>query len=107
MTPEEGLHTGEFRLLEVDHRAILPINLNIRAVVTSADVIHSLAIPRLGIKIDAIPGRLNQVGFFALRSGVYYGQCSEICGANHSFIPIALEIVPFSVFREWLQVNSQ
>jgi len=107
MSPEGSLNTGEYRLLEVDHRAVLPINLNIRAVVTSADVIHSLAVPCLGVKVDAIPGRLNQVGFFGLRAGIYYGQCSEICGANHSFMPIVLEMVPFDVFREWLQVNSQ
>ncbi len=105
ISPDDRLNTGEFRLLEVDHRTILPVILNIRAIITAADVIHSWTIPRLGVKVDAVPGRLNQLGFFCTRSGVYYGQCSEICGANHSFIPIALEIVPFKVFREWLKVN--
>ena len=103
--PDDSLNTGEFRLLEVDHRTVLPTNLNIRAIITAADVIHAWTVPRLGVKVDAVPGRLNQLGFFAIRSGVYYGQCSEICGANHSFIPISLEIVPFYVFREWLQSN--
>lgn len=105
ISSDDRLHTGEFRLLEVDHRIVLPINLNIRAVVTAADVIHAWTIPRLGVKVDAVPGRLNQLGFFCLRSGVYYGQCSEICGANHSFIPISLEIVPFNIFSSWLKVN--
>nr|ACR00050.1 cytochrome c oxidase subunit II [Auchenoplax crinita] len=106
MMLDSDLNTGEFRLLEVDHRTVLPINLNIRAVITAADVIHAWAVPSLGVKVDAVPGRLNQVGFFGLRSGVYYGQCSEICGANHSFMPISLEMVPFTVFSEWLTVNS-
>lgn len=103
--PENSLRTGEYRLLEVDHRLVLPIGLNIRAVITAADVIHAWTIPRLGVKIDAVPGRLNQIGFFGIRSGIYYGQCSEICGANHSFIPICLEFVPFKVFSDWLKAN--
>lgn len=103
--PDTSLNIGEFRLLEVDYRLILPVNLNIRAIITAADVIHAWTIPRLGVKVDAIPGRLNQLGFFCLRSGVYYGQCSEICGANHSFIPISLEMVPFNIFRKWLESN--
>uniref|UniRef100_A0A1X9ZNR8 Cytochrome c oxidase subunit 2 n=1 Tax=Decemunciger sp. AB-2017 TaxID=1980157 RepID=A0A1X9ZNR8_9ANNE len=106
MKPDSNLNTGEFRLLEVDHRTILPINLNIRTIVTAADVIHSWAIPVLGVKVDAVPGRLNQISFLALRVGVFYGQCSEICGANHSFMPIVLELVPFNIFEEWLKINS-
>lgn len=80
-----------FRLLDVDSRLILPTNIYIRTLVTSEDVIHSWAIPSLGLKVDAIPGRLNQLNFFLIRSGIFYGQCSEICGVNHRFIPIVIE----------------
>ena len=80
-----------FRLLEVDNRLVLPCNTNIRILVTATDVIHSWTVPSLGLKVDAIPGRLNQIGVIINLPGVFYGQCSEICGANHSFIPIALE----------------
>lgn len=93
MIPTDDLQPGEFRLLEVDNRIVIPIQLEIRLLVTAADVIHSWAIPALGIKIDGIPGRLNQLGFTVRRPGVFYGQCSEICGANHTFIPIAIEVV--------------
>lgn len=80
-----------FRLLEVDNRLVLPCKTNIRILITASDVIHSWTIPSLGVKVDAVPGRLNQVGLIITIPGVFYGQCSEICGANHSFIPIALE----------------
>jgi cytochrome c oxidase subunit 2 len=99
--PTEDLNPGEFRLLEVDNRIVVPIQLEIRLLVTAADVIHSWTIPSLGIKIDGIPGRLNQLGFTVRRPGVFYGQCSEICGANHTFIPIALEAVDAKSFIEW------
>lgn len=99
--PAEELKTGEFRLLEVDNRLVIPINLEVRILITAADVIHSWAIPRIGIKVDAIPGRLNQLGFTARRPGVFYGQCSEICGANHSFIPIAIEVIDSNSFINW------
>lgn len=100
--PEEDLKFGQHRLLEVDNRIVLPIHTQVRIIVTSSDVIHSWTIPRLGVKIDAIPGRLNQFGFTTLGSGVLYGQCSEICGANHSFIPISLEIVDLTRFNNWV-----
>lgn len=99
--PAEELKTGEFRLLEVDNRLVIPINLEVRILITAADVIHSWAIPRIGIKVDAIPGRLNQLGFTARRPGVFYGQCSEICGANHTFIPIAIEVIDSNSFINW------
>lgn len=92
---------GEYRLLDVDHRVVLPTGKNIRGLVTGGDVIHSWSLPSAGVKADAVPGRLNQVNFNAIRSSVLYGQCSEICGANHRFIPIAVEIVSFSRFLEW------
>lgn len=101
ITPTEELQTGEYRLLEVDNRLVVPINLEVRILVTAADVIHSWTIPRLGIKVDAVPGRLNQLGFTVRRPGVYYGQCSEICGANHSFIPIAIEVIDSNSFINW------
>lgn len=84
---------GQLRLLDVDERLVLPTNSLIRVLVTAADVIHSWAVPSLGVKIDAIPGRLNQVWLTIQRPGVFYGQCSELCGANHAFMPIVVEAV--------------
>lgn len=102
MLPTDELVSGQFRLLEVDHRAVVPMKTEVRVLVTAADVIHAWTIPRLGVKADAIPGRLNQLGFSINRPGVFYGQCSEICGANHSFIPIALESVNNEAFTQWI-----
>jgi len=99
--PEEETRPNQFRLLEVDNRAVLPILAEIRILVTAADVIHSWTVPALGIKADAIPGRLNQLTTFINRPGVFYGQCSEICGANHSFIPIVVEAVDTPTFTKW------
>lgn len=93
--------TGEFRLLDVDHRVVLPVQKNVRGLVTGADVIHSWALPAVGVKADAVPGRLNQVNFSMIRSSVLYGQCSEICGANHSFMPIVVEGVSLGKFFDW------
>lgn len=104
--PVNELEAGEFRLLEVDHRIVMPIETDIRVLVTSADVIHSWTIPSLGVKADAIPGRLNQLRFYLKYPGVFYGQCSEICGANHSFIPIVLESVPLENFINWVVMAS-
>nr|YP_009318299.1 cytochrome c oxidase subunit II [Lunella granulata]AOZ71780.1 cytochrome c oxidase subunit II [Lunella granulata] len=102
MVPSDELESGQFRLLEVDHRAVVPINADVRVLVTSADVIHSWAVPSLGVKADAVPGRLNQLSFFIKYPGVFYGQCSEICGANHSFMPIVLEAVEINDFMKWV-----
>lgn len=99
--PASELKPGDLRLLEVDNRAVLPIEITIRVLVTSEDVLHSWAVPSLGLKTDAIPGRLNQTTLLTTRPGVYYGQCSEICGSNHSFIPIVLELVPLKIFEKW------
>ena len=93
MVPTNDLEAGQFRLLEVDERVLVPANTHVRVIITAADVIHSWCVPSLGVKLDAIPGRLNQVGFLANREGVFYGQCSEICGANHAFMPIVVEAV--------------
>ena len=100
--PTNELEKGDFRLLEVDHRVVLPTQTDIRVLVTSADVIHSWTVPSLGVKADAIPGRLNQLSFFIKYPGVFYGQCSEICGANHSFMPIVVEAIPLENFMEWV-----
>jgi cytochrome c oxidase subunit 2 len=97
---------GTFRLLEVDYRLILPLNSHIRLLVTSSDVIHSWAVPSLGVKIDAIPGRLSQVGLYIKREGVFYGQCSEICGVNHGFMPIVVRSTYYSCFRNWLNFKG-
>jgi len=97
------LTPGEYRLLEVDNRLVLPINIEIRILVSAADVIHSWTIPALGVKVDAVPGRLNQLGFTISTSGIYYGQCSEICGANHSFIPISIEAINLKYFIKWVK----
>nr|YP_010233763.1 cytochrome c oxidase subunit II [Brunneifusus ternatanus]QTA29863.1 cytochrome c oxidase subunit 2 [Brunneifusus ternatanus] len=102
MIPTDELEPGDFRLLEVDHRVVLPTETDVRVLVTSADVIHSWTVPSLGVKVDAIPGRLNQLGFFIKYPGVFYGQCSEICGANHSFMPIVVEAIPLKNFMEWV-----
>ena len=93
-----------FRLLDVDNRLILPINSQTRLLVRSTDVIHSFAIPRLGIKIDAVPGRLNLIKINVIRPGLYYGQCSEICGVNHRFIPIVIETTRLKNFLNWLKL---
>jgi cytochrome c oxidase subunit 2 len=102
ITATSDLNVGEYRLLETDNHVVLPIQLEVRVLITAADVIHSWAIPSLGVKVDAIPGRLNQIGFTILTPGLYYGQCSEICGANHSFIPIAIEAISPKAFASWL-----
>ena len=102
IVPTNELERGDFRLLEVDHRVVLPTQTDIRVLVTSADVIHSWTVPSLGVKADAVPGRLNQLSFYIKYPGVFYGQCSEICGANHSFIPIVVEAVPLKNFMEWV-----
>nr|YP_009445903.1 cytochrome c oxidase subunit 2 [Eucheuma denticulatum]ATX68845.1 cytochrome c oxidase subunit 2 [Eucheuma denticulatum] len=102
MIPEEDLEKGQLRLLEVDNRMVVPINTHIRVIVTGADVLHSWAVPSLGIKCDAIPGRLNQASLFIKREGIYYGQCSEICGINHGFMPIVVEAVSLPNYINWI-----
>ena len=91
MLATDDLETGQLRLLEVDNRLVLPIGTHIRVLVTGADDLHSFALPSLGVKFDAVPGLLNQTNFLLKRQGLFYGQCSEICGANHSFMPVVVE----------------
>nr|AAD15717.1 cytochrome oxidase subunit II [Colias eurytheme] len=97
---------NKFRLLDVDNRIILPMNNQIRILVTATDVIHSWTIPSLGVKVDANPGRLNQTNFFINRPGIFFGQCSEICGANHSFMPIVIESISMKNFINWINNYS-
>ena len=89
---------SSLRLIDVDNRIVLPCFLPVRVLGSSCDVIHSWAIPSLGLKIDCIPGRINQICFSINRRGIFFGQCSEICGINHSFIPIVVESLPFKDF---------
>nr|UXX49940.1 cytochrome c oxidase subunit 2 [Portunion sp.] len=103
MVPSEETPKGGLRLLDVDNRVVVPYSLDLRVLVSSADVLHSWALPSLGVKVDAVPGRLNQVNFSCLRPGLYFGQCSEICGANHSFMPIVLEGVDPYSFVSWMR----
>nr|WQF69577.1 cytochrome c oxidase subunit 2 [Pleonosporium sp.] len=102
MIPEEDLIHGQLRLLEVDNRMIVPVNTHIRLIISAADVLHSWAVPSLGIKCDAVPGRLNQTSLFIKREGLYYGQCSEICGINHGFMPIVVEAVKLKNYVLWI-----
>nr|YP_009048772.1 cytochrome c oxidase subunit II [Apodemia mormo]AID52307.1 cytochrome c oxidase subunit II [Apodemia mormo] len=97
---------NNFRLLDVDNRIILPMKNQIRILITATDVIHSWTIPSLGVKVDANPGRLNQASFFLNRPGIFYGQCSEICGANHSFMPIVIESISIKNFINWINNYS-
>nr|AET09676.1 cytochrome c oxidase subunit II [Gondogeneia antarctica] len=97
-THENPLH----RLLETDNSVVLPTDTKIRVITTGADVIHSWTVPSLGVKADAVPGRLNQMIFMINRPGIFYGQCSEICGSNHSFMPIKVEATPISNFLYWV-----
>jgi cytochrome c oxidase subunit 2 len=101
MLEEDELPKNGLRLLEVDNRVVIPENTNVKFLVTSGDVIHSWAVPAFGIKCDAVPGRVNETWVRAKRPGVYYGQCSELCGVNHGFMPIAVEVVTKPEFEEW------
>nr|YP_010691055.1 cytochrome c oxidase subunit 2 [Phellinus igniarius]WBU93156.1 cytochrome c oxidase subunit 2 [Phellinus igniarius] len=102
MIPESDLELGQFRLLDVDNRVVVPVDTHIRLIVTGADVIHDYAVPSLGLKIDACPGRLNQASLLTERTGVFYGQCSEICGVYHGFMPTAIEAVSVENYLSFL-----
>nr|AIW64895.1 cytochrome c oxidase subunit II [Ictinogomphus sp. MT-2014] len=107
MIPYTEMSENGFRLLEVDNRAVLPMQTQVRVLITAADVLHSWTVPSLGVKVDATPGRLNQTSFFISRPGILFGQCSEICGANHSFMPIVVESVTTKSFINWVQKMSE
>lgn len=107
MIQEDDLEIGQLRLLEVDNRVVVPTNSHVRILITSGDVIHAWAIPSLGIKVDALPGRLNQAQMFVKREGVFHGQCSELCGVNHGFMPIVVEAVSLKDYVSWVSIGLE
>lgn len=102
MVPDSDLEEGQLRLLEVDQRVILPVDTHVRFVVTGADTLHDFAVPALGLKIDCCPGRLNQTSALAQRAGTFYGQCSELCGVYHGFMPVVVQAVDLDAYLVWL-----
>lgn len=106
MINHNDLKAGMFRCLEVDNRVFLPINTHINVLVTSSDVLHSWAVPSLGVKLDACPGRISEISLYAQRCSTFYGQCSEICGINHGFMPIVVTTKSLRSFYNWLIWNS-
>ena len=102
MIADDDLESGQLRLLEVDNRVVLPVNTHVRVIITASDVLHSWAVPALGVKCDAVPGRLNQTSLYIQREGVFYGQCSELCGVNHGFMPIVVEAVDLDTYLSWI-----
>ncbi len=103
MIADKDLKPGQLRLLETENAVVLPVNSNIRVLITAADVLHSWAMPAFGVKKDAVPGRINQVWFNARQEGTYYGQCSELCGALHGYMPIKVEIVSKEKYAAWVE----
>ena len=107
MIADEDIGEGQFRLLETDNRIVVPVDTTIQVLVTADDVIHAWTVPAFGIKVDAVPGRLNETWFKAEREGVFYGQCSELCGAYHGFMPITVEVVSKDAFATWIVKAKQ
>jgi cytochrome c oxidase subunit II len=103
LTPENELKPGQIRLLETDKRLVLPVDTTIRVLVTADDVIHSWSVPSFGVKRDAIPGRINETWIRIEREGTYYGQCAQLCGQGHAFMPITVEVVSKDAFKTWVQ----
>jgi cytochrome c oxidase subunit 2 len=103
MINEDDLKEGMHRLLEVNNRLLIPVGVPIRFLITSTDVLHSWSLPSLGLKVDAVPGRLNQFIVEVKRPGIFYGQCSELCGPMHGFMPIVVQAVSFEEYNEWLK----
>ena len=104
---DSDLQPGQLRLLETDNRLVVPAGVNVRIQTTAADVLHSWAVPQFGVKVDAVPGRLNQLWINVERPGVYYGQCSELCGVNHGFMPITVEALSKPDFDAWVAEAQQ
>lgn len=100
--PDDQLKPGQLRLLEVDNRVVVPVDTDIRVLLTSNSVLHSWAVPAFGVKIDTVPGRMSETWMRVTKPGVYYGQCSELCGINHGFMPIAVEAVSKAEFAKWV-----
>jgi cytochrome c oxidase subunit 2 len=106
MVAEQDLKPGQPRLLTVDNEMVVPVNKVVHVIVTGADVIHSFNVPSFGIRIDAVPGRINETWFKATTEGMFYGQCSELCGKDHSFMPIAVRVVSDADFAAWLAAQA-
>jgi cytochrome c oxidase subunit II len=106
MVPDKDLKPGQQRLLTVDNEMVVPVNKVVHVIVTGADVIHSFNVPSFGIRIDAVPGRINETWFKATTEGMFYGQCSELCGKDHSFMPIAVRVVSDADFAAWLTAQA-
>jgi cytochrome c oxidase subunit II len=104
---DKDLKPGQQRLLTVDNELVVPVNKIVHVLVTGADVIHSFTVPSFGIRIDAVPGRINDTWFKATREGMYYGQCSELCGTNHAFMPIAVRVTNDTDFTTWVNAAKQ
>ncbi len=107
MIPDDELQPGQLRLLETDNRVVLPVDTRIRLLFTADDVLHAWAVPAFGVKLDTVPGRLNEAWVEITREGVYYGQCSELCGVNHGLMPITVEAVSKARFAVWLEVAKE
>jgi cytochrome c oxidase subunit II len=107
MKKQEDLQEGDHRLLAVDNRVVVPVDTTIRVLMTGADVIHAWAVPAFGVKKDAVPGRLNDSWFKAERTGIFYGQCSELCGVGHAYMPIVIEVVTKEEFAAWVQTKQK
>jgi cytochrome c oxidase subunit II len=107
MIGDKDLKENQIRFLEVDNRIVIPVNTNVRFLITAGDVIHSFAMPAFGVKTDAVPGRVNETWVNVKKPGVYYGQCSELCGVNHAFMPIAIEVVAKDEFEEWIKKSQE
>jgi cytochrome c oxidase subunit II len=107
MVPDKDRQPGQPRLLTVDNELVVPVNKVVRVLVTGFDVIHAFAVPSFGIKVDAIPGRLNETWFTATKEGWYYGQCSELCGKDHAFMPIAVHVVGEAEFNTWVEAAKK
>jgi cytochrome c oxidase subunit 2 len=106
LVKEEDLKEGQQRLLSTDNPVVVPVDTVIRVQTAAADVLHAFAVPALGVKIDANPGQLNETWFKATKTGTYYGQCSEICGAGHGFMPIEIKVVPKEEFAAWVKAQG-
>jgi cytochrome c oxidase subunit 2 len=106
MVPEKDLKEGQVRLLSTDNPVVLPVDTNIRLLITANDVLHSWAMPALGVKMDAVPGRTNETWTRIEKEGVYFGQCSEICGVNHAFMPIEIHAVSKEAFATWVAAQG-
>ncbi len=107
MIESQDLHSGQLRLLTVDNQVVIPVDTNIRLLFTATDVLHSWTVPAFGVKKDCVPGRLNEAWVRVEREGTYYGQCSELCGKKHGFMPIVVQAVSKEAFKDWIAENKK